>query len=162
MDSRRSSSSGDQEAIIRVKHQSLLQDYLVLQKEFVTKKRKLKETKEKKETLLDEVRFLRRRRNLLLKMQSQNPEQQQDFAHSQKTHANNEVGTSGRHASTSDPALPNSHLAIGSIWNSGTLAKEEVGFPSVKVGKKPKDLFPNGKRADKRKISWQDPLALKV
>lgn len=43
-----------------------------------------------------------------------------------------------------------------------SIAKEEAGFASVKLGKKPKDLFANGKRAEKRKISWQDQLALKV
>lgn len=162
MDSRRSNSAVDEVTKIREKHQSLLQDYLVLQKECVSKKRKLKESKERKETLLHEIRFLRRRRNLLLKMQSQNTEQQQDFIQSQNTHAKYEVGPSGRYASTSEPALQNSQLAIGSIWNSASVAKEEVGFPSVKLGKKPKDLFNNGKRAEKRKISWQDQVALKV
>ncbi|KNA09663.1 hypothetical protein SOVF_151420 [Spinacia oleracea] len=163
MDSRRSSSSGvDEVTKIRQKHQSLLQDYLVLQKECVSKKRKLKESKEKKDTLLDEIRFLKRRRNLLLRLQSPNSEQQEDFVESQKTHAKYEVGPSGRYAGTSEPPLQNSRPTTGSIWNSASLANEEVGFPSVKLGKKPKDLFTNGKRAEKRKISWQDPLALKV
>lgn len=44
----------------------------------------------------------------------------------------------------------------------GIEPKEDAGFAAVKVGKKPKDLFANGKRAEKRKISWQDQLALKV
>ncbi|XP_010670819.2 uncharacterized protein LOC104887776 [Beta vulgaris subsp. vulgaris] len=161
MDSRRSSSVDDV-VKIREKHQSLLQDYLVLQKECVSKRRKLKEAKEKKETLLDEIRFLKRRRNLLVKMQSQNAEQPQDNIYSQKSHAKYEVGPSGQYASTSEPPLQDSRLAIGSIWNSASIAKEEAGFASVKLGKKPKDLFANGKRAEKRKISWQDQLALKV
>jgi len=44
----------------------------------------------------------------------------------------------------------------------GVGGKEVVGFEPLRVGKKPKNLFPNGKRAEKRKITWQDQVALKV
>ncbi|GAB4854644.1 hypothetical protein Ancab_023226 [Ancistrocladus abbreviatus] len=47
----------DDEARIRHKHQALLQEYLALQKEFVSKKRKLQEAKQRKEILLEEVRY---------------------------------------------------------------------------------------------------------
>lgn len=161
MDSRRSTSV-DEIAKIREKHQSLLQDYLVLQKDCVSKKRKLKETNEKKETLLDEIRFLKRRRNLLLKLKSQKLQPQQDTIQLQKAPLQHEVGQGGSRASTSEPQLQTPLLAVGSIWNSASLPREEVGFPSVKLGKKSKDLFSNGKRVEKRKISWQDQLALKV
>ncbi|KAL2897585.1 Importin subunit alpha-7 [Bienertia sinuspersici] len=161
MDSRRSSSA-DEATKIREKHQSLLQDYLILQKECVSKKRKLKEAKERKEILLDEIRFLKHRRNLLLKMQAQDSERQQGAIQSQKAHVKYEVGPSVRYASTIEPTFENSRPALGSIWNSGSAPEEEVGFAPVKIPKKPKDVFANGKRAEKRKISWQDQLALKV
>lgn len=65
-----------------------------------------------------DFRFLKRRRNLLLRLQSPNSEQQEDFVESQKTHAKYEVGPSGRYAGTSEPPLQNSRPTTGSIWNS--------------------------------------------
>lgn len=157
----RRSNCVDEEAKFREKHQVLLQEYLVLQKECVSKKRKLKEAKERKQTLLDEIRFLRQRRKFLLKMQSQNSEQQ-DFVQLQKPDAKYDAGPSGRYASTSEPIIQNSRPTIGSAWNSGVGGKEEIGFEPLRIGKKPKNLFPNGKRVEKRKITWQDQVALKV
>jgi len=42
----------------------------------------------------------------------------------------------------------------------GSVGKE-VSFPPLRIGKKPKDFFTNSKRVEKRKISWQDQVALK-
>lgn len=174
-------SSVDEEAKFREKHQVLLQEYLVLQKECVSKKRKLKEAKERKQTLLDEVRFLRQRRKFIFKSQSQNLERQQNVIQPQKPDAKYDAGPSGRYVNASEPVFQNSQPTMGSLWNSGTIDKEKVGFGSLRIGKKPKtfikeevgieplrigkkpkNLFPNGKRAEKRKITWHDHLALKV
>ncbi|KGN65169.1 hypothetical protein Csa_019695 [Cucumis sativus] len=53
----------------RFKHQSLLQDYHDLEKETGTVKRKLQMMKQKKMTLMAEVRFLRKRYEYLMKNQ---------------------------------------------------------------------------------------------
>lgn len=62
-----------QDARMQSKYQNLLQDYLELQKEFVGKKKKLKSTTGKRNTLLAEVSFLRRRHKQLLKAKSVTP-----------------------------------------------------------------------------------------
>uniref|UniRef100_A0A7C8Z892 Uncharacterized protein n=1 Tax=Opuntia streptacantha TaxID=393608 RepID=A0A7C8Z892_OPUST len=164
MGSRRAGSV-DEEAKLGDKHQVLLQEYLVLQKECISKKRKLKEAKERKEALLGEIRFLRHRCSFLIKIQSQNAEQQLIAAQSQKTDAKYDVEPSGQSSNAyeytfKDPTFQNSQLIRGSMWNSSSVGKE-VSFPSLRTGNKPKDLFTNSKRAEKRKISWQDQVALK-
>lgn len=70
---RASIDNNEQEAKMQSKYQNLLQDYLELQKEFVSKKKKFKSAIEKRDTLLAEVRFLRRRRKHLLKTKSVKP-----------------------------------------------------------------------------------------
>ncbi|KAB5553420.1 hypothetical protein DKX38_010731 [Salix brachista] len=65
----------DEGAIDRVKYQNLLEDFLALQKDFVSKKRKLRAVEQKREILLAEVRFLRQRHEFFMKMQSDSLEQ---------------------------------------------------------------------------------------
>ncbi|XP_011031441.1 PREDICTED: uncharacterized protein LOC105130573 [Populus euphratica] len=62
----------DEGAINRVKYQNLLEDFLELQKDFVSKKRKLRTVEQKREILSAEVRFLRQRHKFFMKMQSGN------------------------------------------------------------------------------------------
>ncbi|KAL1315308.1 uncharacterized protein [Arachis hypogaea] len=57
------------------KYNGLLEDYLEIQKEYVSKKRKLKVEKQKRDILLEEVRFLRRRHRHLTKLHSAKVEQ---------------------------------------------------------------------------------------
>ncbi|GKV03290.1 hypothetical protein SLEP1_g15620 [Rubroshorea leprosula] len=57
----------------RFKHQSLLQDFAELQKETETSRKKLHMMKERKLTLLAEVRFLKRRYHFLMENKSSNP-----------------------------------------------------------------------------------------
>ncbi|KAE9586432.1 hypothetical protein Lal_00044696 [Lupinus albus] len=54
---------------ITLKYNALLEDYLDLQREYVSKKKKIEEEKQKREVLLDEVRFLRQRHLHLMKSQ---------------------------------------------------------------------------------------------
>ncbi|XP_076897487.1 uncharacterized protein LOC143550782 [Bidens hawaiensis] len=58
----------------KFKHQTLVQDYRVLQKETEAARNHLEVMKQKRQTLEAEVRFLRRRRKLLLKAKSQDME----------------------------------------------------------------------------------------
>ncbi|XP_057967412.1 uncharacterized protein LOC131157355 [Malania oleifera] len=62
-----------EDAKSRIKHQNLLQDYQELQKETDWTKENLEELKQKKLTLLAEVRFLKRRYNLLMKNSTPKP-----------------------------------------------------------------------------------------
>ncbi|KAK1385666.1 hypothetical protein POM88_023401 [Heracleum sosnowskyi] len=62
-----------EDARMQSKYQNLLQDYLELQKEFVGKKKKLKSAIHKRNTLLAQVSFLRRRHKQLLKAKSVKP-----------------------------------------------------------------------------------------
>ncbi|XP_073288085.1 uncharacterized protein [Primulina huaijiensis] len=64
----------DDGAMAKVKYQTLVGEFLELQKDFVSRKRKLNAAKQKRETILAEVRFLRRRRNDLLQNEAFNTE----------------------------------------------------------------------------------------
>ncbi|KAK9682888.1 hypothetical protein RND81_10G104300 [Saponaria officinalis] len=159
----------DDESKIREKHQGVLQEYLVLQKECVLKKRKLKEAKERKTILLDEISFLKHRRNLLLKKQLQKSEQQHEITQSLNTDSKNVEssrrymnGSVGASTSTSGQAFKNHRPPVIPMRNSVNGGKEVAAFAPLYPGKKTKNSVSNGKRAYKRKISWQDPLALKV
>ncbi|CAK9175738.1 unnamed protein product [Ilex paraguariensis] len=77
----RQSCDVDEEARARLKHQTLLQEFLELQKRFVSQKRKLQTAKQKRDTLLVEVRFLCRRTRYLLKYQSPKFEPVKDPVH---------------------------------------------------------------------------------
>ncbi|KAF5456828.1 hypothetical protein F2P56_026264 [Juglans regia] len=67
----------NEEARVNLKYQILLQEYLELQKEFISKKRRLQNATVNRETLLAEVRFLRKKHKYLLKVQS--PKGEQEF-----------------------------------------------------------------------------------
>ncbi|KAJ8775415.1 hypothetical protein K2173_023180 [Erythroxylum novogranatense] len=64
------SENGDSDSMLKFEHESLVQHYLTLQKEFVAKKKKLQIVKQKRDTLLDDIRFLRRRHRYLMEMQT--------------------------------------------------------------------------------------------
>ncbi|KAG8656803.1 uncharacterized protein LOC110612406 isoform X1 [Manihot esculenta] len=75
-----SQSQSTEEDKFKLKHQSLLQDFLEFQKEFVSKKKKLQMTKQKRDILSTEIRFLRQRYRYLMAMKSHNLQLQQDPA----------------------------------------------------------------------------------
>ncbi|KAE8732551.1 putative Pentatricopeptide repeat-containing protein [Hibiscus syriacus] len=155
--------SVDEEAMSRRKHQNLLQEFLDLQKEFVSKKNKLEMVNQMQGTLLNEVRFLRQRYNYLSMIKSQEYELQQDFVQSQypylqskmaKKHGVNE--SIERRPSFFPDSCPNVvHVEEGGRSHVDVQA-------ALRKGKKPKKRLINGKRVGKRKISWQDEVALKV
>ncbi|CAI0376606.1 unnamed protein product [Linum tenue] len=71
-----SESFDDEEARFRERQKVLFQEFLNLQKEFASKQKKLETAKQRRQTLMDEVRFLRQRHTHLLTMQSDEQEQQ--------------------------------------------------------------------------------------
>ncbi|KAJ6994068.1 uncharacterized protein [Populus alba] len=92
---------------IMLKHQSLMQDYDELYKETEAKKRKLQTMRQKKLTLMAEVRFLRRRYKYLTQNKSQKPPMEQNFVQPQNlvtaSKKLKEKNSSGNNASLRPP-----------------------------------------------------------
>ncbi|KAL9442869.1 hypothetical protein AB3S75_016266 [Citrus x aurantiifolia] len=153
-----------EEASAKFKQQRLLEDYLEVQKEFVCKKKKLQIAKQKREILLAEVRFLRRRHKHL-KMQSEELEVKQGLVANSSTQsrmlANNENhGVNEVSVNNLPPVLVAHPILGGEGWNRER--KEEVVLESTRVKKKRKTHTITEKRVGKKKISWQDQVALKA
>ncbi|KAL4285516.1 hypothetical protein GQ457_16G000410 [Hibiscus cannabinus] len=155
----------DQETRARLKHQTLLQEFLDLQKEFVSKKKKLQAKNQRRDVLLAEVRFLRQRYNYLSVIKSQEYGRQQHSVQSQNPHLQSKMVKPKslviNEAGERRPSpLPDIDLNVVHEEGSGR-NKGDVHGPLIKE-KKPKNRLVNGKRVGKKKISWQDPVALKV
>lgn len=128
------------------------------------KKKKLQIAKQKREILLAEVRFLRRRHKHL-KMQSEELEVKQGLVANSSTQsrmlANNENhGVNEVSVNNLPPVLVAHPILGGEGWNRER--KEEVVLESTRVKKKRKTHTINEKRVGKKKISWQDQVALKA
>ncbi|XWS70507.1 hypothetical protein CRYUN_Cryun03dG0053700 [Craigia yunnanensis] len=163
LNSHRRYNSVDEEARARLKHQDLLQEFLELQKEFVSKKKKLQTVNQKRETLLAEVRFLRQRYNYLSLTKSQEYELLQDSVQSQnpclqsKMTKNYDINEAVERRPCSLPDLdPNV------VHEEGFVRSQVDVQAPLRKEKKPKNCLINGKRVGKKKISWQDQVALKV
>ncbi|GMJ15830.1 INO80-BINDING PROTEIN 2B [Hibiscus trionum] len=156
----------DQETRARLKHQTLLQEFLDLQKEFVSRKKKLQAMNQKRDALLAEVRFLRQRYSYLSMIKSQEYEQQQqDSVQSQNPHLRSKMAKPKslviNEAGERKPSpLPDINLNVVNEEGSGRNQRDVHGL--LIKEKKPKNHLVNGKRVGKKKISWQDPVALKV
>ncbi|CAK7353958.1 unnamed protein product [Dovyalis caffra] len=148
----------DEKAMDTLKYRNLLEDFLVLQKDFVSKKRKLRTVEQKRDVLLAEVRyvlctldlyerFLRRRHKFLMKMQSDNHQLEQ--------------GSISEKASCMEDLVPRKSSPIGDL-DPGKYAAMQyeakvVGKP-LRVNKKPKNGLINGKSVGKKKIVLQDQV----
>ncbi|KAF8393016.1 hypothetical protein HHK36_021257 [Tetracentron sinense] len=168
----------DVETRTRFKYQSLLEDYEVLQKETKAKKKKLQRTKEKKVTLLAEVRFLRRRYKYLLKIQSPNPPVERCLAQPQNSEIGNKILAKERSYSVKGAGLRSPRLAldlnqISVVLEPSRMEKPKKCLISGGSDKQPNDLKlsvckgiesggSGSNRPGKRKITWQDQVALKV
>ncbi|XP_022750334.1 uncharacterized protein LOC111299419 isoform X2 [Durio zibethinus] len=162
LNSHRQYNSVDEEARARLKHQNLLQEFLELQKEFVSKKKKMQTVNQKRETLLAEVRFLRQRYSYLSMIKSQEYERQQDSVQPQNPYLQSKIAKNygineavERRPSSLPDLDPNVHE------KRGGRSQVDVQAP-LRKEKKPKNCVINGKRVGKKKISWQDQVALKV
>ncbi|KAG8375424.1 hypothetical protein BUALT_Bualt10G0098600 [Buddleja alternifolia] len=135
----------------KLKYQTLLMEYLDLQKEFVSRKRKLQAAKQKRETISAEIRFLRHRRKYLLKVRAPNTVPNSDIE-------SNAV-EGGRNCSTSEAPPRN----IDQVLKDGDGEGHENGpEKEVRFAKKRKNLLIHDKVVAKRKISWPDQVTLKV
>uniref|UniRef100_A0A5B7BLI9 Uncharacterized protein n=1 Tax=Davidia involucrata TaxID=16924 RepID=A0A5B7BLI9_DAVIN len=160
------SHAADEEARAKLKHQTLLQEYLELQKEFVAKKRKLQAGKQKREILLAEVRFLRRRQRYLLKIKAPKLDVEKDFVQQQNSDIQKKVLIRGRNWSVSEAALGNPNPVFLSSQNLRD--EEEEGGGREELVREPlriekhKNYLIDEKRLGKKKISWQDQVPLSV
>ncbi|KAJ0090775.1 hypothetical protein Patl1_12594 [Pistacia atlantica] len=156
----------DEEAGARFKQQRLLQEYLEVQKEFVSKKKKLKIAKQKREILLAEVRFLRQRHNHL-KKQSPELETEENPVGPLNSHSQSKLLAENRSFGVSENVVKNSPPILNLNQNLGDEdcyrgRKEEVVLDPLRVEEKRKNWMINEKRIGKKKISWQDQVALRV
>ncbi|KAM7459582.1 hypothetical protein LguiA_036576 [Lonicera macranthoides] len=165
------------------KHQTLLQEYLELQKEFVSKKRKLQTAKQNRDNLMAEIRFLRGRRKYLLKIQSPELEPVKNVVHQQNSDIQRKIQEKGKKYSGYEAALgnpypvlvPHSTLRDNERKGEGEredqlvreafrVEKKPMGYSidDRKIKKSSKSYLIDEKRIGKKKISWQDPVILKV
>ncbi|XP_011623769.1 uncharacterized protein LOC18435271 [Amborella trichopoda] len=168
-----------------VKHQVLEHEYDDLQTETRTLKKTLQKAKLKEQRLLAEVRFLRRRYKYLIENQMER-RPFEDFAQPQAMEFHNENMTQEKHfrgeeATTSNPR---GFLDLNQIseLREDEAAEYQVAVEPLSVEKKGKKRLVDGDvklsicrevgnngfngggamRGGKRKITWQDRLALKV
>ncbi|EYU21998.1 hypothetical protein ABFS82_01G035000 [Erythranthe guttata] len=125
----------DDDAKAKIKYQTLLTEYLELQKAFVSSKRKLQAAKQKRETVLSEVRFLRRKRKYLSK--TRNEDAPENF----------------------DQAIVSCSSSKNEEAHENKPVNEEK---NIRLTKKPKNRIIHEKGTGKRKISWPDQVTLQV
>ncbi|KAL7122313.1 hypothetical protein ACP275_01G038000 [Erythranthe tilingii] len=130
----------DDDAKAKIKYQTLLTEYLELQKAFVSSKRKLQAAKQKRETVLSEVRFLRRKLKYLSKI---------------RNHSSSEAAA----PENCDQVLVSCSSSKNEEANENKPVNEEK---NIRLTKKPKNRIIHEKGTGKRKISWPDQATLKV
>ncbi|CAB4265878.1 unnamed protein product [Prunus armeniaca] len=143
----------DEEARLNFRHESLLQDYLERQKEFVSKKKKLQAARQKRDILLGEIGFLRRRHRHLLKIKSAEtePEVQQQKSDIQPKKF------SRKRKSDANEAVLNKPSQVSPEGGG-----EQIVSEPIRVEKKPKNCLVDDKKVGKKKIALQDQVALNV
>ncbi|XP_065848734.1 uncharacterized protein [Euphorbia lathyris] len=82
--------SMDEEIRFRMKHQRLLEEFVDLQKDFVSKKKKMQITQKKRDALLAEVRFLRQKHSYLMDLRSNKLEAKKEPVSPEKSCMQNE------------------------------------------------------------------------
>ncbi|KAL2472399.1 Uncharacterized protein Adt_40535 [Abeliophyllum distichum] len=153
----------DEESKAKLKYQTLANEYLELQKEFVSKKRKLKGAKQRRDKFFAEVRFLRRRHKYLCRIKDSNKEK--DLLHLQNSDKEINAVEGERNRSAYDAAAGNSDAIL--VSNSHMKSEDDGGQHQVlekekRLAKWPKNGLVRDKAAEKRKISRHDQFTLRV
>ncbi|KAK6137139.1 hypothetical protein DH2020_029115 [Rehmannia glutinosa] len=153
----------DDEAKAKLKYQNFLKEYLELQKEYVSRKRKLQAAKQKKETILAEVRveqfnllvfrFLRRKRKHLSKSRVSKSDIESNISQWERNHSTFEAAPENHYQNLVSNSSVKTEEAEGNVQ----LHEENVRFT-----KKVKNRLVLDKRVGKRKICWPDQVTLKV
>ncbi|KAI6681206.1 hypothetical protein NL676_035087 [Syzygium grande] len=138
-------------AEVRAKHgyENLFQEYLDLQKGFASDTKKLQEAKERKQTLLDEVHFLRGRYQYLMELQSRG-------ARTNEVHGVEntgiEEGNNSASKAVSEHSLPAFEWEIEEDKLPEGMAEAYQRRPREQV--KYKSSLKSNKKV--KKVSWQD------
>ncbi|KAM3379333.1 putative protein isoform X1 [Capsicum galapagoense] len=121
----------EEESKGKVKQKNLLKELLELQKDCVSKKRKLQAAKLRRDNILGEVLFLKQRLRYLLKSQSSSVESERNISHLKKHFdAESEVPKEERTNSSYDAAVETTLPAFTSNLNS----EREVGYKGLLAG----------------------------
>ncbi|OIS97156.1 PREDICTED: uncharacterized protein LOC109234460 isoform X2 [Nicotiana attenuata] len=155
----------EEEAKAKLKQKHLLNEFLELQKEFVSKKRKLQAAKQRRDIILGEILFLKQRRRYLLKSQSSNVDSERDIPHMKNFDTESEVPEEERFNSGYDAAGQTARPAFTSKFNSGY----EVGDDEVLAGRDvlrlecvPMNYLIDDNGVGKKKLSWHGEVTLKI
>ncbi|CAI0394597.1 unnamed protein product [Linum tenue] len=146
---------------IRFKHESLMQDYEELLKETEAKRKRLEMMKQRKMTLMAEVRFLRRRFKYLTENQTQNLKPEQKLLPSQTTVINkskkvrkNKGTNSSNHetpASSRQPAPKFDLNRKGRVYTEkDSVAARVSAAPSIDLNQKQQNSSHMGREAAMR------------
>ncbi|KAK4277252.1 hypothetical protein QN277_015273 [Acacia crassicarpa] len=122
---------------VKHKYHCLSEDFLELQKEFVSKKKKLQTQEQKRDMLVEEVRFLRQRYNYLTKSQFSKVESE--------LFVNQNVPI---------------RRDLNHVINKEGTGREVLTWMKPCMKKKLNNGLPNDNESRKRKISWQDKVDL--
>lgn len=149
----------DEDAKAKFIYQTRLSEYLELQKEYVSRKRKLQAAKGKKEKILAQVRFLRQKRKYLLKSQTPNIGRVSLHHLSSDIESNRE-----RFQSTSEVAPKKFELLVSnSHLKTGEEKEGNIHHKDVRLKAKIKNpLLVRNKGVGKRKMCLPDQVTLKV
>ncbi|KAK6781539.1 hypothetical protein RDI58_019335 [Solanum bulbocastanum] len=158
----------EESKVKKLNQKKLLNELLELQKDFVSRKRKLETAKLKKENILGEIIFLKQRRRYLLKSQSSDDDNEKNISHL-KEHfdAESEVPKVERSNSGFDAVVESARPAFASKFNS---EHHEVGYEELLAGGDvlrvecvPNNyLIDDNNRVGKKKLSWHGQVTLKV
>ncbi|XP_050364081.1 uncharacterized protein LOC126782803 [Argentina anserina] len=137
----------DDRAKLQFRHHTLLQHHLDLQKEVVTKKKKLQAAQQRRGILLAEIRYLKRRQRHLLKLNSAETKPQVVQRHET---SNTKLNKFSRRRNRE--AVLSKHSQV--VHEEG----EQLGRDPI-VEEKSNSRLTNEKRVGKRKIDVQDEVA---
>ncbi|KAM1012742.1 uncharacterized protein LOC126631912 [Malus sylvestris] len=149
------SQPADEETRTKFRHESLLQDYLLRQKEFVSKKKMMQAAKQKRDVLLAEIRFLRRRYSHLLKIKS--AETEPEVRHQNSDVQPKKLARKKKHA---NEAVVNKPSRVSPEGGGG--GGEHIVSEPVREEKKRKNRVVNGRKVGKKKTAVQDQVSLNV
>ncbi|XP_059311646.1 uncharacterized protein LOC132063206 [Lycium ferocissimum] len=156
----------EEESKVKLKQKNMLNELLELQKDFVSKKRKLQAAKQRRDNILGEIIFLKQRHRYLLKMQSSNVDTERNISHMKNFDAESEVSEEEKSNNGCDAGVETARPAFTSKFNLGCeVGNEEVATSRdvLKLECMPKKyLIDDNNRVGKKKLDWHAQVTLKV
>ncbi|CAA0825206.1 Unknown protein [Striga hermonthica] len=148
----RSQIVGDDESKAKLKYQSILKQHLELQKEIVAKKRKLLSAKQKRSTILAEVRFLRRRLKNFSSIQFPESDTQSNALQGETNHHSFEIALESHNQELVRNSNEKDKQAEGTVG----VHKDSAGF-----AKRLENSLTVDRDIGKRKTVWPDRVGLR-